>query len=432
MVARVARLVGTILEQNSQTYIVSIPEQLYPGGGLGRPIRYAMSREVVLGIDFGSSTTSAGALIGDRIELLQDQGDRVIPSVVHIPDRGAPEVGRRAAMKALSEPTRVIRSVKRLLGLPASSELVDQWAASHPTPIEKRGDRVILKMGAGDFAPEQVAAQVLARVRDLAETRFGATIKRVVMTCSAAAPAGYRDALTRAARIAHLEIVDLVSEPIAGALALDLHRQDLNRRILICDFGGGTFDVSAVVQQDMRFSPVAVAGDHWLGGDDLDVALAEAMAGLIVRKTGYDMHRDLVRWNELVYRCELAKRQLSTSRDVPFVMTEAYVQDGARRDLRFTIDEGWAAGIWGKLLARGRKVIETGLARAGWTPASVDVVGLVGGSSQTLAFRRMISDMFDPNRVTVPHDAETAVAIGATLLTARHQNITSPMRTLVA
>jgi molecular chaperone DnaK (HSP70) len=77
-------------------------------------------------------------------------------------------------------------------------------------------------------------------------------------------------------------------------------------------------------------------------------------------------------------------------------------------------------------------VIETGLARAGWTPESVDVVGLVGGSSQTLAFRRMISEMFDPDRVTIPHDAETAVAIGATLLTARHQNTTSAVRTLVA
>jgi molecular chaperone DnaK len=391
-----------------------------------------MPREVVLGIDFGSSTTSAGALIGDRVELLQDQGDRVIPTVVHFPDRGVPEVGRRAASKALSDPTRTIRSVKRLLGVEASSELVDQWAATHPTPLERRGERLILKLGSGDVAPEQVAAQVLARVRDLAETRFGATVKRVVMTCAAAAPAGYRGALMRAAKIAHLEIVELIAEPIAGALALDLHRQDENRRILICDFGGGTFDVSAVLQQNMRFSPVAVAGDHWLGGDDLDLALAEAMASLIARKTSYDMHRDLVRWNELVYRCELAKRQLSTSRDVPFTMSEAYVHEGARRDLRFTIDAGWAEGVWASLLARARTVIEDGLARAGWTPESVDVVGLVGGSSQTLAFRRMISEMFDPGRVTIPHDAETAVAIGATLLTARHQNTTSPVRTLVA
>ena len=391
-----------------------------------------MPREVVLGIDFGSSTTSAGALIGDRVELVQDAGDRVIPTVIHYPDRGVPEVGRRAVSKALSDPTRVVRSVKRLLGLPASHELVDQWAATHATPIEKRGDRVILKMGSGDLAPEQVAAQVLSRVRDLAETRFGATVKRVVMTCAAAAPAGYRAALIRAAKIAHLEIAEMIAEPIAGALALDLHRQDENRRILILDFGGGTFDVSAVVQQNMRFSPIAVAGDHWLGGDDLDLALAEAMASLIARKTSFDMHRDLVRWNELVHRCELAKRQLSTSGDVPFAMAEAYVHEGARRDLRFTIDEGWAEGVWATLLDRARVVIETGLARAGWTPESVDVVGLVGGSSQTLAFRRMISGMFDPDRVTFPHDAETAVAIGAVLLTARHQNTTSPVRTLVA
>jgi molecular chaperone DnaK len=391
-----------------------------------------MPRELVLGIDFGSSTTSAGALIGDRVELLQDNGDRVIPSVVYMPERGAPEVGRRATTRVLTEPTRVIRSVKRLLGVSPTSELVEQWATAHPIALDRRGERLALKLTSGDVAPEQVAAQILGRVRELAETRFGATIKRVVMTMSAAAPAGYRDALVRAARIAHLEIVELIAEPIAGALALDLHRQDEHRRILICDFGGGTFDVSAVVQERMRFTPIALAGDHWLGGDDLDVALAEAMAGLIVRKKGYDMHRDLVRWNELVFRCELAKRQLSSAREVPFTMAEAYVHEGERHDLRFMVEEGWASGVWSKLLSRARDVVETALVRAGWSPDSVDVVGLVGGSSLTPSFRRMMGEMFAPEKITIPHDAETAVAIGATLLTARHQAGAGTFRSLVA
>ena len=392
------------------------------------------SRELVLGIDFGSSTTSAGALIGDRVELVQDSGDRVIPSVVYVPDRGPPEVGRRAAFRALTDPTRVIRSVKRLLGVPPGSELVEQWAVAQSIALDRRGDRVLLRLPSDAVAPEQIAAQILGRVRELAEIRFGATIKRAVMTMSAAAPAGYREALMRAARIAHLEIVELIAEPIAGALALDLHRQDEHRRILICDFGGGTFDVSAVVQERLRFTPIAVAGDHWLGGDDLDAALAEAIAGLIVRKSGYDIHKDLVRWNELLHRCELAKRQLSSTRarEVPFAMTEAYVHDGRRHDLRFILDEVWACGVWSKLLARARAVIETALHRAGWAPDSVDVVGLVGGSSLTPAFRRIIGELFDPEKITIPHDAETAVAIGATLLTARHQESPASLRTLAA
>jgi len=391
-----------------------------------------MPRELVLGIDFGSSTTSAGVLINGRVELIQELGDHVIPSVVYMPDRGAIEVGRRATPHVLTDPTRVIRSVKRLLGVPPTSELVAQWAAAHPIAVDRRGARTLLKLSSGEVAPEQVAAQILGRVRELAETRFGATIKRAVMTMSAAAPAGYRDALVRAAKIAHLEIVELIVEPIAGALALDLHRQDENRRIMICDFGGGTFDVSAVVQERMRFTPVAVAGDHWLGGDDLDSALAEAIAGLVARNTRYDMHRDLVKWNELLYRCELAKRQLSSAREVPFAMPEAYLQQGERRDLRFTVEEHWAEGVWGKLLARARTVIETGLARAGWTADQVDVIGLVGGSSLTPSFRRVVNEIFDPARVTAPDDAETAVAIGATLLTARHQPSTGELRTLVA
>src|ERR1044071_9331848 len=92
--------------------------------------------------------------------------------------------------------------------------------------------------------------------------------------------------------------------------------------------GGGTFDVSALIQQGLRFTPVATSGDQYLGGDDLDTEIAEAIAGLIVGRTRYDVHRDAVRWSELVYRCEMAKRQLTAAAEVPFTMREAYVADG--------------------------------------------------------------------------------------------------------
>lgn len=390
------------------------------------------AREIVLGIDFGSSSTVAGALVGDRIELVPDNGDKIIPSVVYLPDRGAPEVGRRAQIKQMTDPSRVVRSIKRVLGVPSQSEVVRRWAGGTAISIDRSGDGVVLQLRSGNFAPEQIVAAILSRIRELAETRFGAQIRRTVMTTSADAHAGFHEALRRAARIAHLEIVELIAEPIAGALALDLHRHNVDRKILVCDFGGGTFDVSAVVQEGMRFRPVALAGDHWLGGDDLDWEMAEAIAGWVVRQSGYDMHKDVVRWNELLYRCETAKRQLSSARELTFAMPEAYLQDGKRRELRFLLDTKWAEGVWSQLLGRVRGVIAEGLARAGWSADQVDVVGLIGGSSLTPAFRRMVSGMFSADRIAVPEDAETAVAIGATILTARHQSAPSSQPTLVA
>jgi molecular chaperone DnaK (HSP70) len=378
-------------------------------------------RELVMGIDFGSSSTIAGVLVGDRIQLVQEQGDAVIPTVVYIPDRGPPEVGRKAVAQQLTEPSKVIRSVKRVLGLPPDAELVRHYAASVPFKVDRAGDRTVFKLRSGDIAPEQVAACVLGRVRDLAEARFGAKIKKLVLTMSAGAPAGYRDAAMRAAKIAHLEIVEMIAEPIAGALALDLHTQNVQRRIIVCDFGGGTFDVSAVAQNGMAFTPVAVYGDHYLGGNDLDDAIAEAVASFIFRQSKYDMHKDVVRWNELVLRCESAKRALSGRAEVPLHMRDAYVQSGRAHDLQTNLEKAWVEKVWVPLLDRVRGVIGELLARAQWQPQHVDVVGLIGGSSLVPAFRAVVAQIFGQQKLMVTPDAELAVAQGATLLTARYR-----------
>jgi molecular chaperone DnaK len=380
-----------------------------------------MTRELVLGIDFGSSSTIAGVLIGDRIELIQEQGDAVIPSVVYVPDRGAHEIGRRAAQRQLTEPSRVIRSVKRVLGAPVDSDLVRHYAATVPFRVDRTNGQTLFKLRSGDVAPEQITAWILARVRELAESRYGARIRKAVVTMSAAAPAGYRDAIRRAARIAHLEVVEMIAEPVAGSLALDLHTRPANRRIVVCDFGGGTFDVSAVVQRGMAFTPVATAGDSYLGGDDLDDALAEAIASLVFHKARYDMHKDAVRWNELLVRCESAKRQLSSKPEAPFAMRDAYAQAGKPMDLQMVLEQAWVEAAWAPLLGRAQGVVCELLARAGWTAESVDVVGLIGGSSLVPAFRRSMCDLFGRDKLLVASDAELAVAQGATLLTARHR-----------
>jgi len=378
-----------------------------------------MTREVVLGIDFGTSYTSAGALVGDRVELVQDNGDSVLPSVVYVPDRGAIEVGRRAAIRQLTDPSGVVRSVKRVLGLPPSSELMRRYAAGAAFKVDTSGERTLFKLRSGEYAPEQIAAWVLVRIRELAEQRFGGMIRKAVLTMSAAPPAGYRDAVIRAARIAHLEVLEIISEPIAGAIALGVHGQVAERRLVVCDFGGGTFDVSAVVQSGLRFSPVATFGDPYLGGDDFDAAIAEGIAGTIHRSSGYDLHRDTVRWSELLFRCENAKRQLSTSTEAPFVMREAYVQAGQTRDLNLMLDRRWVEARWQELIDRAGIVIAELMRRSGWRPNDVDQVVMIGGTSLIPMFRRLVAGLFTPAKLLASVQADVAVAIGATLLTAR-------------
>lgn len=392
-----------------------------------------MTRELVLGIDFGSSSTIAGVLIDDRIELVQDAGDQVIPSLVYVPDRGDAVVGRNAISRQIGEPSHVIRSVKRLLGLDASSELVRRYAAGTPLPLDISTGKPLFRMRAGKLAPEQVAAAVISYVRALGEQRFGVRIRRAVMTISADAPRGYREAIIRAARIAHLELVDLIAEPVAAALALDLHTQNVERNIVMCDFGGGTFDVSAVTQRGLLFTPVAIGGDHYLGGDDLDDALASALSGVIYKRSRYDISTDPTRWTELVLRCESAKRQLSTKHETPLAMKDAYPLEGVRTDFRVNLDRPFAERSWTPIMARVHAVIENLLIKAKWTPDDVHTVGLVGGGAMIPVFRSTIATIFPENRIRRADQPELAVAQGATLLTARYRAVsTGQLPVLVA
>jgi molecular chaperone DnaK len=387
--------------------------------------------DIVLGIDFGTSCTTAGALVGDRVELIQDNGDVVIPSVVYVPERGPLEVGRRAQMRLLKDPSGVVRSVKRVLGVGVSSPLVRYFIAASPFRVDTSGDRLTFKLRSMQYAPEQIAGAILARVRELAETRFGGRITKAVITASVAAPPGYRDALTRAARIAHLDVLEVVPEPIAGALAVGMHGEVAERKLLVCDFGGGTFDVSAIVQSGLRFTPVANQGDQFLGGDDLDHELAESLAGLIVHRTGYDIHKDVVRWSEMLYRCEMAKRQLTVDEAVPFAMREAYVESGRPQNLDFTLERSWVEARWETLFARVAETVEEGLCRAGWEPRDVDQVALIGGGAMVPMFHRTIAAIFPNRPVLLPPRADVAVAMGAVLLTARfsHERRSVPVLT---
>jgi len=378
-----------------------------------------MPPDVVLGIDFGTSCTTAGALVGDRVELIQDNGDVVIPSVVYVPERGPLEVGRRAQMRMLQEPTGVIRSVKRVLGVTANSPLVRYFAQGAAFRVDTTGDRVTFKVRSAQYAPEQITGAILTRIRELAETRFGGRISKAVVTASVAAPPGYRAALTRAAKIAHLDVLEVVPEPIAGALAVGVHAEASERKLLVCDFGGGTFDVSALVQSGLRFTPVATSGDQFLGGDDLDVQLGEALAGLIVKRTGYDLHKDAVRWAEMLFRCEMAKRQLTAALEVPFAMRDAYLDQGRAHNLDFALERTWVEAHWAPLFARAAEAIHEALRRAGWRPQDVDQVALIGGGALVPLFQRTVEAMFPDQPVVLAPRADVAVAMGAVLLTAR-------------
>lgn len=377
-----------------------------------------MPTEIMLGIDFGTSYTSAGALVGGKVELIQDQGDAAIPSVVHIPKGGDLVVGSLAVQRLASDPSSTVASVKRLIGVPA--EKLKGVVAATRQPVRIANGRIVISTAAGELATEQIAAAIFARVRDLGERRFGGKVKRAVVAIPATATRDYVAALQRAAKLAHIEIVQVVSEPIAGALALGLHGEAVSRRLVVCDFGGGTFDVTAVDQQGLRFSPVATYGEEYLGGDDLDIAIAEAVAGAVFGRSRFNMLDDRVRRTQLVQRCETVKRALSVQTSARLQMRDAFMEAGQLRSLDHTVERSWIEPIWTPIIARAVTCVARTIARAGWQATEVDQIVLIGGSSTVPMYRAALEIAFGAERVSTTPLAGIAVAMGTALVTARH------------
>jgi molecular chaperone DnaK len=379
------------------------------------------AQELVLGIDFGTSFSSAAVYHEGKIRAILDSGEAQIPTVVHIPVRGDAVVGMEAVRLGMAEPADTVASIKRLLGKRIDDPMVKALDASVGYRIvEGPGKSILLKIRGRDYAPAQIASMVLARLRSLAQLRYGERVKGVVLAVPADSPQEYMAALGTAAKLAGLEVKGFVPEPIAGALAFGIGSQPASRRIAVCDFGGGTFDVSVVEQQGLRFHALACGADHFLGGDDFDLAMADAVSGAIFKATRADMRRDAVRWAELVRRCESVKRQLSFSPEALLQMRNAYVVNRAAQDLEMRVGRDYMEPRWMPLVERCLDTTREVIARTGTDVSLIEQVVLIGGTTLIPVVRRKISELF--GRTPMSSDtAQMAVVTGATVVAARYQ-----------
>jgi molecular chaperone DnaK len=379
-----------------------------------------MPRELVLGIDFGTTYSSAGVYLDGRVHLALDAGDPLIPSVVYVPRQGEPLVGKDAVQRGAHDPAATIVGLKRLLGCAYQDPHLRSLDAGVGYQIRSGpGGVALVHANDLDYAPAQLVAAVVARLRGLAERRFGGTARHAVFSIPAEATAEYRNALHRAAALAGVEAVRFVAEPVAGVLAYGLHTSPADRRVAVCDFGGGTFDCTLVDQRGTSFSPFAVGGDMFLGGNDFDDVLADALAGHVLRSAGADMRKSAVTWSELMRRSESAKRQLSHQMETRLRMKDAYVCHDAWQDLDVIVERTWIEPRWLPLADRAARVVATLLERARCAPSTISELILIGGTMMMPIVRRQVAGLF----VRPPWpggDASTAVTIGAALLAAAH------------
>jgi molecular chaperone DnaK len=379
----------------------------------------------VLGIDFGTSYTSVAVTIGDLVHLVPDTEGRVLqPSIVSFPPKGAPLTGWAARERLTHDARRTVASVKRLLGHAFSDPEIAGHLQSVPYhTLAGPQDTVLIEIDQERYAVPQVCAAIIAHARDQAEQALDLRFTQVALSCPVTFTEEKKLALRRAAQLAGLEVVALVAEPIAGAMAYGVGAEK-NEIVAVYDFGGGTFDFSLLDMAGDHLRLVASEGDAWLGGDDFDLQLAQAVADAFWRATKIELRQRVVEWQRLLHACEAAKREL-TGAEQTSIAVDGLVEAPRRIDLRQRLDRALFQRLTQNLFDRSLEVCRAALGRAGLEPTDVTQVVVTGGVSRVPFVREGLSAFFE-REITAVVNPEEAIALGAGLRAA--QAVEYPVR----
>ena len=357
--------------------------------------------EDIIGIDLGTTNSAVGIVeSGFPILLANSSGERIIPSAVSYDADDQPIVGG-AAVRRRGAGAAVITSVKRYMGRRYAEVAGDSFCV----PLSAATDGGVLAAGK---TPQQVSAAILAELKQVAETRLERPVHKAVITVPAYFNDAQRNATKRAGELAGLEVVRILSEPTAAALAYGLDKLDEKSRVAVYDLGGGTFDISVLEMRDGVFQVLATDGDTQLGGDDIDDALAYwawQQVGSHDELTADELQR-------LVDASRVAKEQLSdadsTAIRIPFF------RDGLNVDVAISLEEfnKVVAAVIGRTESHCRRVLNDAGVKS---PAEeLDAVVLVGGSTRIPAVRDLVTRVFEKTPDVSQHPDE-AVALGAVI-----------------
>jgi len=370
-------------------------------------------REPVIGIDFGTTYTSFSAAVNNRVRILPwSNGAIAIPSVVAFPAPGRHIVGQAARDRLLTDPRHTICSAKRLLGRRADDREVQQHIGLVPYDTTTGPDGFVMtEMWGEPYHMAQVCSYVLSAAREAAEQALDSRVGHAVLAVPVSFTSERLDMIRRAAKLAQLELVDIVEEPNAAALA-NRGYPDFGGLVGIYDFGGGTFDFSIIDASGGDFRVLATTGDSWLGGDDLDQLVAEATADLVWRKREVELRNRAVEWQQLLFSAEQAKRTLSSEDLAHIVVPEYKATVDGDLDLRIKLRRSQAEALWRPAIERSLSTCVQALNLLGLRPKDLSQIYLSGGTTYTPAVRAAIHDRFAvPVRSLVPPDF--AVCLGA-------------------
>ncbi len=372
----------------------------------------------VIGIDLGTTNSCVALLDGDTVKVIENsEGDRTTPSVVAFTKDDEVLVGQSAKRQAVTNPENTLFAVKRLIGRNFDDEVVQRDMDMVPYKIVKadNGDAWVEANGKA-MAPPEVSARVLMKMKKTAEDYLGEEVTEAVVTVPAYFNDSQRQATKDAGRIAGLEVKRIINEPTAAALAYGMDKQRGDRKLVVYDLGGGTFDISIIeiaeIDGEHQFEVLATNGDTFLGGEDFDLRIIQYLAKEFNNESGVDVSKDPLAMQRLKEAAEKAKIELSSSAqteiNLPYITADAT----GPKHLNIKLTRAKLESLVDELVARTIAPCKTALKDAGLSIGDIDDVIMVGGQSRMPKVQEAVQAFFgkEPRRDVNPDEA---VAMGA-------------------
>ena len=374
----------------------------------------------IIGIDLGTTNSCVSIMDGDKSKVIENsEGDRTTPSYVAFTDDNETLVGQSAKRQAVTNPTNTLYAIKRLIGRKFDEDAVQKDIKLVPYSIVKNanGDAWVEASGK-KIAPPEVSAKILMKMKQTAEDYLGSEVKEAVITVPAYFNDSQRQATKDAGKIAGLDVKRIINEPTAAALAYGLDKNSNEKKVVVYDLGGGTFDVSIIemtkIDGEQQFEVLATSGDTFLGGEDFDLRLIDYLVDEFKKDQGIDLKQDPLAIQRLKEAAEKAKIELSSSAqtdiNLPYVTADA----SGPKHMNLKLSRAKLESLVDDLVQKTLEPCKTALKDAGISAGEIGEVILVGGQTRMPKVQEVVKGFFnrEPKKDVNPDEA---VAMGAAI-----------------
>jgi len=368
----------------------------------------------VIGIDLGTTYSCVGVFKNGRVEIIaNDQGNRITPSYVAFTAEGERLVGDAAKNQLTTNPENTVFDAKRMIGREWSDKAVQNDIKFYPFKVIEKNSkpnvRVETSQGIKTFAPEEISAMVLGKMKETAESYLGKKVTHAVVTVPAYFNDAQRQATKDAGIISGLTVMRIINEPTAAAIAYGMDKKEGEKNVLVFDLGGGTFDVSLLTIDNGVFEVVSTNGDTHLGGEDFDQRVMEHFIKLYKKKKGKDLRKDVRAVQKLRREVEKAKRALSAAHQVRVEVESLFEGEDFSETLTRAKFEELNIDLFKGTLKPVQKVLED----ADLTKKEIDEIVLVGGSTRIPKIQSLVKEFFNGKEPSKGINPDEAIAFGA-------------------